>query len=46
MLRLEPLTLGQASRALYVRFVPANHPLRRLDEVLRDCEFVGLLVGK
>jgi transposase len=44
MLRLEPLILDQPSRALYDRFVPPDHPLRRFDEAL-DFAFVLPLVA-
>lgn len=44
MLRLCPLEVDTYSRALYARFVPPDHPLRRLDEAV-DFAFVPELVA-
>jgi transposase len=44
MLRQLPLELDVRSRDLYVRFVPADHPLRRLDAAV-DFSFVLPLVA-
>ncbi|MHB1416456.1 MAG: hypothetical protein ACYC1C_14510 [Chloroflexota bacterium] len=45
MLRLQPLALNDASRALYERFVPEKHHLRRLEGEI-DFSFVLPLVAQ